>query len=435
MADGVIDEPIPKGIKAFVWTNSDGSESLRYRVRIRRKTINYDETFISLKNAIEARIAVLSGKPVEKRPTMTPEQKEQYFKEKENPLLHDVGRFFLETNFRWFCEQYFEKKLEGRSDKPTAGTNELSEQYRIKSILQTPVEFKRPTDMNLSGVWETMLMGSKVKFGEIPAKFINHLVINSFILESLKKKAKSSVRRDLNTISAVINYTIHFAPEFYKENWLINPVKLADKSRLAGHNNPQNRRISEDTEKEILKALQEYSNKEVLQIFILALLTGARRSEILFLTWDKVRDNIIILENTKNGRTREAVITDEAKEILESIPKIDDRLFHYSVYGFNSVWQRIKKKSKIDNLKFHDCRREFIASCIELMNGNIIAIANMTGMTDMNHLEKVVESLEPANLNTEKGLQKQVGQSSRKMLRHYASGLLNINNKDTPKQS
>lgn len=456
-----MDEPInvPKGIKAVKWTNKDGSESIRFRVRIRKQGINFDGVFESLINAIEARNNALEGKPVEKRPilnlpkaitsipsptgnkefddkfkpeiligsTLSDEDKERYNQQKLNPTADLMGKFLIDTPFSYFVNQYFTRKIKGKSDKPTAKNNEDNEQHRINSILATLVEYKRPMDTNFSGFWETLNASTSCKLGDVPAKFVDHLTINSFILTALQKKAKSTVRRDLNTISAVINYAVHVTPDFYKQYWLINPVKLADKSRLAGHNNPLDRRLTEEQEEAIIKALKEYSNKEVLQIFLLALLTGARRSEILFLEWSKIKGNHIELEKTKNGRNREALITDEAKSILDSVTKRKDdkRLFTYTLDGFNTVWQRIKNKAKIKDLKFHDCRREFIARCIELMNNpSAIAIANMTGMSDMNYLEKLIDRMKKPDLNTEEGLQRQVGHSSKKMLRHYASGVL-----------
>lgn len=454
-----MDEPInvPKGIKAVEWNNKDGSKSIRFRVRIRKQNINFDGVFESLTNAIEARKNVLEGKPVEKRPVvkdigiisipapttdpssdgkaeilihdtshLSDEEKAQRLKNKFS-VTDPVSKFLTDTPFSFFVNQYFTKKLKDKSDKPTGKTNEDSEKYRIKSILETMVEYKRPVDSKVNGFWETITGSTSCKFGEVPARFVDHLVINSFILNSLKKKAKSSVRRDLNAISAAINYTIHVAPDFYKQHWIINPVKLADKSRLAGHNNPKGRRLTEEQEEAIIKALKEYSNKEVLQVFLLSLLTGTRRSEVLFLEWSKIKGNTIELEQTKNGKDREVTIIDEAREVLNSVEKRknDPRLFTYTLDGFNTVWQRIKKKAEIPEIKFHDCRREFIARCIEEMNStSILAIANMTGMSDMNHLERVVDSMKKPDLTTEEGLLRQVGHSNKKMLRHYASGVL-----------
>lgn len=423
---------VPKGIEVIQWKNGDKSVSIRYRVRIKRlkKGIDYNETFESLANAIDAREAVLSGKLPEKRPVA------------KNLTQDELGRLMLskygndsdtklltETPFSFYARKYFEGKIEGKdSDKPTGKFNEDSTKYRLQSILDTPIEYKRNVDANIDGVWETLLGSTKTTLGDIPAKLLDHVAINSFIQVSLTKKAKSTVKRELGVISAIVNYTIHVAPDFYKKHWIINPVKLADKSRLTGHNAPLDRRISPEQEEAVINALANYSNQEVNQIFILSLLTGARRSEILFLEWSQIKDSYIYLGVTKSGKPRKLLLRDEAKEALALIPKKENssRLFTYSLSGFAGVWQKLKKEYGFSEVKFHDCRREFIARFLELMgNKSVIAIANMTGQTDLRHLEKTIEVLEQPDLSTEKGLQKHVGHSSLNMLRHYASGLLN----------
>ncbi|POR49792.1 phage integrase family protein [Paraburkholderia eburnea] len=425
-------EQVPKGIEVIKWTNGDKSKSIRYRVRVKRlkKGIDYNETFESLPNAIEARKAVLNGDTPEKRPVA------------KNLTQHELGQLMLskygddqgvklltDTPFSFYAKKYFEGKIEGKDlDKPTGKFNEDSTKYRLKSILDTPIEYKRNADSKVDGIWETLLVSTKTTLGNIPAKFLDHVAINSYIQTALKKKAKSTVKRELGVISAIVNYTMHVAPDFYKKHWLINPVKLADKSRLTGHNAPLDRRISPEQEEAVINALANYSNQEVNQIFILSLLTGARRSEILFLEWSQIKDSHIYLGVTKSGKPRKLLLRDEAKEALALIQKRENspRLFTYSLSGFAGIWQKLKKEYGFTEVKFHDCRREFIARFLELMgNKSVIAIANMTGQTDLRHLEKTIEALEQPDLSTEKGLQKHVGHSSLNMLRHYASGLLN----------
>ncbi|RQT37026.1 site-specific integrase [Burkholderia cepacia] len=424
-------EQVPKGIEVIQWKNGDKSLSIRYRVRIKRlkKGIDYNETFESLANAIEAREAVLSGKTPEKRPVIKNPTQDELGNLMMKKWGNDPGvKLLTETPFSFYAWKYFERKIEGKdSEKPTGKFNEDSTRYRLQSILDTPIEYKRQVDSKVDGVWETFLGATRTTLGDIPAKFLDHIAINSYIQVALKKKAKSTIKRDLGVISAIVNYTLHIAPEFYKKHWLINPVKMADKSRLAGHNAPQDRRISPEQEEGVIAALANYSNQEVNQIFMLSLLTGARRSEILFLEWGQVKQHHIHLGLTKSGKPRNVLLSDEAKAVISLIARREDspRLFTYSLSGFAAVWQKLKNKYGFKEIKFHDCRREFIARCLELMTSpSVISIANMTGMTDLRHLERTIESLEQPNLTTEKGLQKHVGHSSTNMLRHYASGIL-----------
>ncbi|WP_337944431.1 site-specific integrase [Xenorhabdus khoisanae] len=95
-----------------------------------------------------------------------------------------------------------------------------------------------------------------------------------------------------------------------------------------------------------------------------ALLTGARKGEILSLTWRNVDINrkiaVITAENAKSGKARAIPLNEEAVSILRELPR--DGEFVFSSNGKRRTqmsrtdFDRALIKSGIDNFRFHDLR-------------------------------------------------------------------------------
>lgn len=314
--------------------------------------------------------------------------------------------------FSEFLTKYLEESIKGR-DNTMAHANEVNEANRIKHIGDTVVQYYPKSEATASvGALERFQKPYTDKLKNVPIQFIDHRCINSYIKARLTAgKAKSTVKRELNTISASINFIFHLYPDFYNENFLNrNPVKFHDKKLLAGYQTIRVRRITPEEEDSILKALWEYSNKDVYKIFALALATGLRRSEVVTLRKGQInlKTGLIELKRTKANIPRTARITPEAREVLRVIDLNNEKLFSLTVEGFATAWDRIKKKH-FDDVKFHDTRKEFINKALEKMNSpSAIAITQLTGMSDAQYVQNTyLENMQ--GLDTEKGIMKSAG--------------------------
>jgi len=86
-----------------------------------------------------------------------------------------------------------------------------------------------------------------------------------------------------------------------------------------------------------------------------------RRSEILSITPDSIQQDIIYLPESKNGYPRKIPLTLKAKNILDkcTLP------FPVTANALKLCWNRMLKKSGIENLHFHDLRHEAISRFFE----------------------------------------------------------------------
>lgn len=100
------------------------------------------------------------------------------------------------------------------------------------------------------------------------------------------------------------------------------------------------------------------------------LMTGARRSETLTLTWSNVNldSQTAYLPETKNGRARKLPLRRDLVEMLRQLPRNGDLVFPVSVDGLRKAWARICSNAGLTGaaeLRVHDLRHEAISRVAE----------------------------------------------------------------------
>lgn len=195
-----------------------------------------------------------------------------------------------------------------------------------------------------------------------------------------KPRSPATTVRYLSAISHV--YTIA------KKEWgwvTINPVLDVTKPK-----EPKGRVrfLSDDERSRLLKSCQESNSSILYTVVVLALSTGARRMEIMSLTWDDVDLNrgMAILNETKNDERRALPITGHALELLKKLSKVrrlDTNLLFPRSDGqkpidLRSAWNKSISDAQIEDFRFHDLRHS--AASYLAMNGATLAeIAEVLG--------------------------------------------------------
>jgi integrase len=185
---------------------------------------------------------------------------------------------------------------------------------------------------------------------------------HSYREKRLKKVKNGTVNRELG----IIKHAIDTAKKEWGVPILTNPLDDLKKLKVQ---NSRSRRLTETEYELIQHHLAVTRNSELKDLIDLAIETGMRRGEILKMEWEDVQFETatLFIPTSKNGHSRMIPLTPKAVSLLvrlKSLPKRDTP-FSISDNAAKLLWQRLIKRTGIDNLHFHDLRHEAISRFFE----------------------------------------------------------------------
>jgi integrase len=174
------------------------------------------------------------------------------------------------------------------------------------------------------------------------------------------KKTTATVNRYMQAISAVFTWVIE--QRLCPKNW-VHPCRgikrLPDGIERV-------RFLDANERTRLFEAVRESQYPRLYAMTLMAMKTGARRGELLALTWRDVDlgSGIATLGRTKNGDRRTLVLLADVVEALAPFKSSDlDRFVFGSVRSkyqtptsIDSAWHDAVDRAKIKNFKFHDLR-------------------------------------------------------------------------------
>ena len=145
----------------------------------------------------------------------------------------------------------------------------------------------------------------------------------------------------------------------YKNNW-INSIPYVGKLK------EPKIRVRWATKQQAQELLNNISIAWLRDVSLFALLTGARRTEILSMTWDKIdfQNKIAIVSNdiAKNGKARSLLLNEEAIRLLQDRRLINSKYVFVSSNGSmlkdidRRAFNRAVKECNLEDFHFHDLR-------------------------------------------------------------------------------
>lgn len=255
---------------------------------------------------------------------------------------------------------------------------EAIDRYIQQVLPKKPKSFK---DQNIHLQWWKKELGSHTLSNITPAVLVEYRdkLANGETHQG-KERASATVNRYLAALS-------HLFTVLVKEwGWADeNPLRKISKLK-----EPRGRVrfLSDEERTRLLKACQEADNPWLYLVVVLCLSTGARKMEIMTLTWDDVDFNrrVITLHETKNGERRILPLVGKANELLQEYsktrnPKID-LLFPgkdpKKPIDLRSVWETALEKAEIQDFRFHDLRHS-AASYLAMNGASLAEIAEVLG--------------------------------------------------------
>jgi len=124
------------------------------------------------------------------------------------------------------------------------------------------------------------------------------------------------------------------------------------------------------------QAQASYQHVPWMESFIqFQLMTGARRSETLSLTWEHINlaNQTAFIPESKNGRPRKLPLRQDVITLLRQLPRNAEAVFPMTLATLRKAWARICKAAVLvntDELHVHDLRHEAI-SCVADAGGRL----------------------------------------------------------------
>lgn len=195
------------------------------------------------------------------------------------------------------------------------------------------------------------------------------------------KRSPATVNRYLAAISHMFTVAI-------KEwEWLeINPSNKVSKYK---ETRGRVRYLDESELNRLLTTCRNSNNQHLYPAVFLAIATGARRNEIMGLTYDDVdlKHRLITFRETKNNTIRSVPISDEAHQVLLNLMKVQrldtKLLFPSKMYPNQPIdlrkpWEKALREAKIDDFVWHSLRHT-TASYLAMNGATTAEIAEILG--------------------------------------------------------
>lgn len=237
--------------------------------------------------------------------------------------------------------------------------------------------------------WETLRLNAMLRDPHLPL---------DRRLESITTDELAQWRRLLNVTSASKNRVttiLRAVFETARLEWKWISTNPLDDLRRLPEPPPRERRISDHEISLICSELNfdpdnpdvSTQKQKVGLIFLFALETAMRQSEITTLTWQQVnlRGKYLTLIETKNGYRRHVPLSSRAIRLLKIMgPQRQGDVFGITANTVSTLFRRCVRKCHIENLRFHDTRHEACTRLAQLIP--VLDLAKMLGHRNIRSL-------------------------------------------------
>ena len=132
----------------------------------------------------------------------------------------------------------------------------------------------------------------------------------------------------------------------------------------------------------------------MFKIVPFAIFSTRRQEEITRILWDDLnaKDQTVLVRDVKHprkkiGNNQWAKLTDEAWGLIQSMPRVSERIFPFTTDAIGAQFTRACKWLEIDDLRFHDLRRAGVTRLFE-MGWDIPRVAQVSLHRDWNMLRR-----------------------------------------------
>lgn len=204
--------------------------------------------------------------------------------------------------------------------------------------------------------------------------------------------------REANNVRNLLQTMFRFATEngFVPEDHP-NPAKRIEKFPEKS----RDRWIQPGELPQILESIEAELDPFVRGFFLLALLTGLRKSELLGLRWKDIDFDRceLKIEETKGGRRHYLPLSKPAIQVLKALPRFDDNGYvlcgHVKgqpLVNVQKPWKRIRDRAGLPDLRIHDLRRT-VGSWLATSGASLQLVGRVLGHADSRTTESAYAHL------------------------------------------
>lgn len=278
------------------------------------------------------------------------------------------------------------KKLEAREGLTL--TRYLDEHYQDYLMALNP----RTANQSFNSIKNTFAHLGDKRLSDITARDIQEW----YTQKRKQGRAPATMSRTFMSFKAALTRAVE---------WELLDSHALDKVKLVTEDNTRVRYLSSEEESRLLNQLDERENKlrtseddqsyvdYVKPLVITAMHTGARKSELLSLSWEDVSfDNrylTVKAENAKSKKTRRIPLNGTVLHLLTQWRgQNPTHTYVFTPHHRDSApsiqypWQRLMKAADIVNFRFHDLRHHFASKLV--MNGaDLNTVRELLGHSDL----------------------------------------------------
>lgn len=252
----------------------------------------------------------------------------------------------------------------------------------------------------------------KAPIGQIHAEKLTAQDVIAHAKMRRQKVCAATVTQDLTYLRGPLDYAaIGFDMPQISSIAITQAKPLLSKNNLTGKGRPRDRRPTQD-EIDALNAYFDAHDREIPMrtIFEFARVSCRRLSEITRLQWGDVdfENRTCLVRDMKDpkhkkGNHHRFALLGRAWEIVMQQPRRSvnvpsERIFPYNSRSVGAAYTRAKKALGIENLRFHDNRRESASALFEQGYG-VAEVMTQTGHKTPAMLMRVYQKLNAADLH------------------------------------
>lgn len=326
-----------------------------------------------------------------------------------------------------YIDRYIQKKYENLDERIPKDRYKLRQKGSIESILNMCVntEFKHTISNDNYQLSELIFKDSerttlsKLRPTDITTEDVNNLII-SF---RNKKLTASTISTYISKMSVFWRKLPHLDKSLAE---IHNPFLTYDKDLINNGNKRYRKkpfRFDLERLKKVAKIIRNHNprdkSKDFGNIIHLMYKLGLRRQEAILLEKNQIFENPPHIFIQSKDTERIVYLNDRQWRFVKSLIKPNqERLFKYTVLGFDGVFKKSFVETGIDQ---HSFRKDYISRMVEKIGiSNSILLSEVLGFTTPRAIEKLKGVFpEGSDVSTQKELLSQIGHSSSRITAEF----------------